>query len=70
MQEEATIYFGVWWALFGYSIFDHVPKIFPLRLRGLFCKSLISEIDFLNKDYYYLRKTKLLIYQIKDKFLS
>ena len=21
--------------------------------RGLFCKSLISEIDFLNKDYYY-----------------
>ena len=25
------------------------------NFRGLFCKSLISEIDFLDKDYYYLK---------------
>ena len=27
--------------------------VFYFNFRGLFCKSLISEIDILNKDYYY-----------------
>ena len=27
--------------------------MFYFNFRGLFCKSLISEIDILNKDYYY-----------------
>ena len=30
--------------------------MFYFNFRGLFCKSLISEIDILNKDYYYFIK--------------
>ena len=45
--------------------------------RGLFCKSLISEIDILNKDYYYyyyyynaLRDLHNSLYPTKAEFIN
>ena len=40
--------------IFIYSYFSlYFFFLFYFNFRGLFCKSLISKIDILNKDYYY-----------------